>query len=363
MGLFDFFKSKKKEKNEIDLIYKAIIAANLNPSLEDDCYNLVLESEVLVRTGRGKEYMTFSDGTLPVFSSLEHLLKDKSIDGFPSYDQVKLKEFITKTDYNSSKIIVNPFSEYHITFEIDKIEDDPLYKLMKNVYLAVKANATDSEIDLLSKDFYIGLINSEVFFCVTEEGEFMALNDDTIPIFSSLEHIPADKRGSAKKMKAQGRELFIDHPNCTFMLNPFSKYNKLIKPGLIAWINSASEQDSEPGRIMRVAIPKDALVTIPEEIPEKMLAYLCEAFRKYPQIIAGCISLILFEGEGETTHYLISFVQETGTPDIDMEEMLSSGGGMTQFIEPCSYVDFKRVSLEEIEREKESCLLFYSLNM
>lgn len=127
MGFFDFFKGKKKKSSDDDALYFALQKAMKNPEHREAFYDCLLTSELFIRTGKtNSQYMTFNDGTLPVFSSPQRMLDDASLDGFPAYTRVMAKDLFAA--HPGSTFWLDPFSEYNkqlIPDEISYIMAEP----------------------------------------------------------------------------------------------------------------------------------------------------------------------------------------------------------------------------------------------
>ncbi len=115
MGLLSFFSRKNKKVSNTDALSLALQKA-LEAMDVGSCeafYSCLLQSKLLVRTEMSNgnlTFPTFSDGTVPIFSSLSRLLDDTSIDGLPSYAEVVATElFAINPGINYH---LNPFSEY-----------------------------------------------------------------------------------------------------------------------------------------------------------------------------------------------------------------------------------------------------------
>lgn len=117
MGLFDFFSRKNQKPVAKDPLNAALQRAMDDPENREAFYDCLLRSEVLVRTekvgikGAGKgeiRMVSFADGTLPIFSCLDRLLDDESMDGFPSYTGIAAKELFTT--FSGTTFWLNPFS-------------------------------------------------------------------------------------------------------------------------------------------------------------------------------------------------------------------------------------------------------------
>jgi hypothetical protein len=109
MGLFGFFSRKEKKKNE-DALDLALQKAMEDPESREAFYDCLSRSNLLVRTVKSEgvtRFAIFADGTLPVFSSLQRLLDDASIDSFPSYATVPATEIFASYP---GAVHLNPFS-------------------------------------------------------------------------------------------------------------------------------------------------------------------------------------------------------------------------------------------------------------
>jgi hypothetical protein len=121
MGMFGLFSRKDKKKDE-DALHLALQKAMENPESREAFYGRLLRSNLLVRTersGGATRFMTFKDGTLPVFSCLQRLIDDPSIDGFPSYATVPATEVFASCP--GAAVHLNPFSECNKLLGPDEI--------------------------------------------------------------------------------------------------------------------------------------------------------------------------------------------------------------------------------------------------
>lgn len=140
---------------------------------------------------------------------------------------------------------------------------------------------------------------------LSKEGEHMdvaSFEDGSIPVFTSTDRI--FDNGVIKHQVAyagmKGQHLFEMLKGARIIINPYSDYGKEMLPAELDDLLSGAIFDPEKNvRHEHITVKEQTKVTlgVPSNYPAGLVNVLSEKFKSIPEVLAGYIALIDFEGE------------------------------------------------------------------
>jgi hypothetical protein len=207
------------------------------------------------------------------------------------------------------------------------------------------------------KKFYVKLLWNDLFVLTTEEQgteegsvilekgsnvAFTTFDEGVIPIFTSTDRI-FDKgiiKTQVRFLSMKGKDLFSLAKGATFILNPFSDYQKELLPQEIdALLDGTLLKENN-----KFVVDEDTNVLIgqPEKYPEELVKALSILFKNKPAVQSAYLGLIKFNNNDNPPHLIVGL-----KITCNIEEITNEAIPITeQFCEEHSIVDFIQINKE-----------------